>query len=273
MIKLNPRNPGEVFACLGLFEIAELSDTGYAGFKEEKGEVWFELRSNLSIPDLLQYIKNAQIEEVPQEEFQGDAKLEFEKGEWPRWCPVRVKFPSRSCEVVLKWWLNPLFQKEKKSVLKGWSGRETLVSLLRKLQAKIDVSRASDNFFYRVPSLSLGFDACGTWNPSMTGYSYDTIKDSALDRRGREERNPHVSPLCELLSFIALRSFRPKEIKEGGKEEIEYYLWKASLPHDVARLALIGIVDRRYLLSGWRAEVITRGKSEGYSSLSFGNPI
>jgi CRISPR-associated protein Csb3 len=280
-VKLNPSNPGEVLACLGLFEIAQLHDMCYAGFKEERGEVWFELQSNTSLLDLLQYVKNARIEEVSREEFQGDAKLEFKEEEWSKWCPVKIKFPS-SREIILKWWLNPLFQKERKSALKSWSGQEVLVwkqtkegkkpGFLRELQEKIDINRSLSDFFYRVSSLSIGFDACGTWDPSMVGYSYNTIKNSTLDRRRKSEKNPHVSPLCEFLSFIALRSFRPREIKEGDKEKIKYYLWKVILPHNVARLAFIGAVDRGYLLSGWQAEVISRGQG-GYSSLSFANSI
>jgi len=281
-LTLNPRNPGEVLACLGLFEVAHLHDICYAGFKGEGDRTQFVLQSRLSLKDLLQYVKNAQVEEIPQEEFQGGAKLEFNEKEWPKWCPVRVKFPS-SCEIVLKWWLNPLFQKEKKSILKSWGGRDELVlkrskkgkepGFILEFQAKIDIDRALNDFFYRVPSRSIGFDACGAWDPSMMGYSYNTIEKSRLDRRGKNEKNPHVSPLCEFLSFIALRSFRPREMQEGGEEKIEYYLWKALLPHDMARLAFIGVLDRKYLLSGWRARVIKRGKGGAYSSLDYADSI
>ena len=284
-LPLNPENPGEVLACLGLFEIAHLYEACYGGFKEEGGRVVFELQSSLSLRDLLQCIKDAEIEEVPREEFSGGARLEFGEEEWSRWSPIRIrmKFPPPR-EIVLKWWLNPLFQKkekrkEEKSFLKGWSGNQKPLNVLGELQEKIEevgVDRLLQDFWYRIPFPSRGFDARGAWDPAMTGYSFKVIKDSGLDKRKKKEKNPYISPLCEFLAFVALRSFHPREVQRGNEKWIEYYLWKTALPHNMARLALIGVLNREYLLSGWRAKIVKRGSLEkggAYGSLGQAEPI
>lgn len=284
-LPLNPENPGEVLACLGLFEIAHLYEACYGGFKEEGGRVVFELQSSLSLRDLLQCIKDAEIKDVPREEFSGGARLEFGEKEWSRWSPIRIRmeFPpprNKIVKIVLKWWLNPLFQKEEKSFLKGWSGNQKPLDVLGKLQEKIQekikeigVDRLLQDFWYRIPFPSRGFDARGAWDPAMTGYSFEAIKKKS---EKDEEKNPYISPLCEFLAFVALRSFHPREVQRGNEKWIEYYLWKTALPHNMARLALIGVLNREYLLSGWRAKIVKRGSLErggSYGSLGQAEPI
>lgn len=235
-VHLNPSNIGEVLACLGLFELAELYGPSFGGFKETgEGKVKFVLETQIGFKELLEKLKQAKIS--PR------SSRDPEKREYP----VEVGLENGKM-LTLNWWFNPLG--EEKTLFKIWAGRKDLYSYLMEYQKKLverqkEISR---NPFYRIPLVSLGFDASGSWDRSTAGYSYDDA-----------DEEPYVSPLAEFLSTIALQSFRPKVL---GKK-LEYHLWEEKLPHSVARLAFVGgwIGKPSPITGPWKLEVKEKGQA------------
>ncbi|MEM2300402.1 MAG: hypothetical protein QXU01_04055 [Candidatus Hadarchaeales archaeon] len=248
-IDLNPSNFGEVLACLGLFELAELYCLSFGGFEEREGKIKFVLETEVKLKELIEKLKKAKISSLQIQNLS------------ERKCPVEIELEDGK-KLILDWWLDPLLRDKKTSFLKIWGGRMHLHlkgsekrSYLARYQKEINVEKALENLFYRKPLVSLGFDTWGGWDRSTAGYSYDDVGEP-----------PYVSPICELLSVIALRSFRPKEISLNSRKGLEYYLWKDRLPHSAARLAFVGIWIGKPLIGPWRLEI--REKGQAYKHLT-----
>lgn len=200
-IPMQATNPGQFFACCGLFDLAwQHGDRGYAWFEPRRENfATFCLQSARTLEELLDHLRTAGIS--PWGEF-SDAKLA----------------PMRLGNLKLDWWLD-IYGEKAENRLKNWSGQSTTRKLLTDLQAALDSGvEAEDLFQAKAPlKAKFGVDPRSAWTAQNVGFSPDEHSGAA------------VYPAVELLAAIGLQSFRPPEFC--------YSLWLDPLPRDVARFA------------------------------------
>ena len=257
-IRIDPFNPGQVFACCGLFELCELLSEGGRGWFSQEGEDWrFSVETPLSLPDVITFLKKSEVKPVDEHDPK-IAVLRNREGEEVlnrRKCPVILR--TQKSDIILNWWWNPTLTDDSKwaaGAFKGWGGQVSHVDLLAEFMEKTpDPNRIPelDIFNETLPhGTSFGFDSRGCWTPRDLGYSPDEVYGGKGKIR--------ISPLVEVLAFIALQTFKPK--RRG--DYIEYYLWRWALPILLARFAISGVV--RADLLGFQTEVISRGTRGAY---------
>ncbi len=257
-VSLDPFNPGQVFACCGLFELSERLSEGGRGWFYQQGKNWrFSLETPLSLADVITFLKGSRVEPIGERDPKVDALKDEERKKVlnERKCPVILRTPS--CEITLSWWWNPILTDDSKwaaGAFKGWGGQVSHVKLLKEFMDKIpDPSSLPEpeRIFEEtcLVNTSFGFDSRGCWTPRDLGYSPDEVY-------GKEKIR--VSPVVEVLAFIALQTFKPRR-KENA---VEYYLWRWPLPVVPARFALPGVIRADSV--GFRAEVVVRGSRGTY---------
>src|SRR5437773_692007 len=127
-ITVDLSNPGQYFACCGLFEIAELAiPGGEAGFDTDGPA--FILHSEADLPPLELVLESPEsFDDKPY-----DATLE----------PLKVT--SNGHALTLNWWLNET--QTKKSQLKTWGGQQTPRRVFSELLRILDNSVSFDALF------------------------------------------------------------------------------------------------------------------------------
>lgn len=190
---IDPRNPGEVFACAGLAHLAWREDrTAETGFVNERGDY----RHRFSVPDL----------SVP---FDRLAKASLEKmGEGLAFAGVELDWWE-------EWGLN--------SELKIWAGNQKALTIHENLLSAIGDSKPSDWLKHRAtPNVKgkperraiFNVDMDCTWNALEMGFSLDKQKIKMLCR-----------PWVGLLASVGLQAFPVEGSKEDG---FRYRLWRPS---------------------------------------------
>jgi CRISPR-associated protein Csx14 len=205
-IFLDPRNPGQFFACCGLLEWANLIGTSAEAMFQDDGTI-FILYTDALLPS-------------------GDLKL---------WGPQDFdsKLYDKTLESLdlslaghalhLNWWLNTT--QSAKSSLKTWGGQQTPRRLLGELLELLDASKPFDALFDALvfTTSRFGVDARSAWDALDAGYSPTDLKQAAL-----------TFPWVEVLAVIGLQGFRAAA---QSRVKYRYSVWGAPLPASVARAA------------------------------------
>lgn len=145
---IDPRNPGEVFACAGLAHLAwRANPESKTGF-DPNDRVRFVAPELSSLFDSL---AAASLEET-------------EDG-------------LRFADIELDWWrewgLN--------SGLKNWAGQQSALTVHRSLRAAAEGSRASDWLAHAARATGrLNFDTMGTWNALNMGWSLNEHRETTM---------------------------------------------------------------------------------------------
>lgn len=206
-LRLDPRNPGQFFACCGLFELGELIQPGgLAYFRNNATEFVLQSLTNLPPGNL---ILNA----AP--DLNGkpyDATLE----------PLELIIESRS--ITLNWWLNETLTE--KSALKTWGGQQTPRRVLSELLRLLDQSKPVGELFEgnAYTKSRFGVDARSAWEPLDVGYSPNDVAQDAA-----------TFPWVEVLAVIGLQAFRPAQ--QQTRSRYRYATWEEPLPVIAARAA------------------------------------
>jgi CRISPR-associated protein Csx14 len=235
-LQLDPRNPGQFFACCGLFELSELVEPGGEAWFREKGRE-FVLCTNAPIPP-----QNLGL--LPQQDKPDDATLE----------PLVLAVGDRT--LTLNWWLNETLTA--KSRFKTWGGQQTprrvLGELLRLLDSSVAFACLPEFFVYT--KTRFGIDARSAWEALDTGYSPNDLGQNAA-----------TFPWIEVLAVAGLQGFRPAE---DGRARYRYSTWLAPLPLSTARVACAapwaGLPSQSFVF-----EVAVRG--QGYKTFLFAQGV
>lgn len=213
-IPLDPLNPGQFFACCGLFECCSwaqpLARAWFAADESSPRRAGFVLETPapFDLAGALEAFKNAAYE--PLADYDQKAVQ-----------PVKVALGSRN--VVLDWWLDVF--REETTPFKCWAGQVTSGKLFADLPALIEPATPAGTLFCAPkPTRSkLGIDPRSAWNALDFGFSPD-----------KHNRDTATYPIVEVLGAFGIQAFRPVAPK---RESIPYCLWGAPLPVAVARLA------------------------------------
>jgi len=256
---LDPFNPGQVFACCGLFELSELLLEGSKGWFSREGKNWkFSIETSLSLADVIAFLKNSKIRPIDEQDSRIASLRNEQRKEVlnRRKCPIILQTPK--LEVTLDWWWNATLTDDSRwatGAFKGWGGQVSHVDLLKEFMNKIpnpnSLSVPERIFEETSPcKTSFGFDSRGCWTTRGLGYSPDEVYGGG--------GKIHISPVVEVLAFIALQTFKPRK----ERDVVQYYLWRWPLPIVPARFAFSGAIKAD--LASFQAEVATRGAKEAY---------
>ena len=235
-IDLDARNPGQFFACCGLFELAELVAPGGLASFAPSGDTFV-----LSTGAQLDGVK---LELSPSGAFE-DKTLE----------PLAIAFADRTLD--LAWWLNDT--RTDKSALKTWGGQQTPRRVLLELLEHLNPDTPLKDAFGYVAYLKsrFGVDARSAWDALDAGYSPNDIGQSAA-----------TFPWVEVLAVIGLQGFRPQQ--QTRRSLYRYATWAQPLPIAVARAASAapwtGVSARAF-----EFRMVARG--QGYKTFSFAKGV
>ena len=145
---INPRNPGEVFACAGLAHLAWRRD------QESKTGFSFEDRCRFVAPDLAKSL----------DDLTGASIDEADDG---------LRFAGIDLDWWREWGLNP--------GLKTWAGRQSASTVHNNLLRAAAGSRATDWLAHVATTTGrLNVDALGSWNALGMGWSLNEHKHTKM---------------------------------------------------------------------------------------------
>lgn len=234
--RVDPRNPGQYFACCGLLELCALLDPGSDAFFAAEGTL-FRLRC----ADCLRV--SLALEPPAAEPPLGPA-LE----------PLVMSVGGR--RLSLNWWLNETWTE--KSPLKTWGGQQTPRKMLTDLMQLLGPQAFPSELFSHAAytTTRFGVDPRSAWSALDAGYSPN------------DDNQPTATyPWVEVLAVVGLQGFRPAQI---GHNRFRYSLWLAPLPLPSARAACAspwkGLPHRSFAFP-----VLVRG--QGYKTFQFAQGV
>ena len=253
-IPVDPTNPGQVLACLGFMEIAELLvGPVECRFDWSNGAaVRFVLRTETAVQPfeaVLDFLASCTVEEVSPDGVRASGVLLFPGR------PKDTKDPpaallghwqGKPLRLPLSHWADGSSRKSFKlhaGRLVGWKvakdmldGTFTSTKTPKRdndgLKSLLTSNRAAliAHPFDQLTALAgtYCFDARRGWTGLDAGYSPNEHKGN---------HSVAGSPVVELLAAIGLQHARPREL--GGRR-VEYFVWSSPLPPALARVALTG---------------------------------
>ena len=245
---LNPANPGEFFACCGLFELCGLRfPDSVANFKlKENNIAEFEILPHVSLQKCVQVLREARVKSYTHSNSGID--------------PVSIN--TEWGEIFLNWWFNQPFiginEKNVNKDLKTWSGHVRPAVMIKnaiELLKQIEADRIFNEWkpLQKGKTARFGLDALSNWTTRDYGFSPDAANLGFAIRPG-----------IELLGTIGLQTFRPRKARNG----FEYSIWEWSLPLPIARVAC-GIDPRKTtiklgIIATFYTEPLKRGATKGF---------
>jgi CRISPR-associated protein Csx14 len=229
-LMIDPRNPGQFFACCGLFELSELAAPGGEARFADDGRA-FVLWTDAPTPPR-------------------DLKLEDGEGKPGPLEPLVLEVGARA--LPLNWWLNEVLTD--KSFLKTWGGQQTPRRVLGELLRLLDFTVPFEQMFESAAYTKsrFGVDARSAWEAVDAGYSPNDLAQNAA-----------TFPWVEVLAVAGLQGFRPAS---DGRFRYRYCTWFTPLPLATARAACgaawSGLPSRSFSFG-----IAMRG--QGYKTFSF----
>jgi CRISPR-associated protein Csx14 len=257
-VELDPRNPGQFFACCGLLELASRlwPASSANGWREPEG--WFDAegsRATFHIAtasghnDPLDAIVALITEDTPL------ARLAEDAGYFaPDRQPILLRDPLNA---RLDWWLDS-YRGGDKSELKVWAGQQTPMRNVQGMQgAWREMIAANQNkgigaglFADQWPMTGrFGFDPAAASTAIDVGFSPDEQGIPVL-----------TSPATELLAAIGLQRCRPLRDENSRGRWFIYNVWADPLDISVAAAAVVGS-GRAVMTSAFR--VVMRNSQYG----------
>ena len=236
------RNPGQVFACLGLLEAAEVLCGGAFGrFSWQDGPEHFYLSAAGEanpVETVLAFLAAATVEEFypvgyadhPKNREVGVATWTFPTREGDK-MPIRLT--SGGQQVDLSHWTDGA----RADSFKLYSGNRSaagiataMLGLIQALWQEQQAGMIATPLDVLCPMAgSFNFDPRGAWTSLDAGYSPNEHKVKG--------NNVHASPVVEMLAAWGLQHACPDQYKT---RQVRYGVWGAALPPLLARAALAG---------------------------------
>ncbi|MCI0540748.1 MAG: hypothetical protein L0Z50_36580 [Verrucomicrobiales bacterium] len=261
-VNVDVTNPGQLFACCGLLELADRIWPGAEGWFGEN-EQEFHLACQGTLREMLDILVLHSPTVIERLECNG---LDVA----PIIAPLEFRFGSEpASRLILDAWTRIAVVKGVAQVISNspwnfWSGQQTSMriwsGLRRELVSQLEhlvPERLKDLFSLRLLQKGrFGFDPGPAWNALDVGFS--------PNEHGLEVES---SPATELLAAVGLQRFRP--VMNDNRDGFDYFTWHRPYPPPVAAAAMAGtILDPRSFR--YRASVTTRGQ---YAALDFAYPF
>jgi CRISPR-associated protein Csb3 len=244
-VRLDPLNPGQFFACCGLFELLSLEKSNllahFALDRKMPRVASFRIPAESHptiLGTLLQRLRNAPVT-FPDENCNPPVR------------PALIAYQG-AATLELDWWLDEF--RDETTNLKCWAGQVTTRRLFTELLPLLDSQSTYYDLFERSAHTTslFGVDPRSAWNTLDLGFSPN------------EHGIPStVFPAVEILAAIGLQYFRPGS---ANRSEVRYSLWAEPLPASVARLAFSSPWDG-LARADMSFEICKRGQS--YKFFSF----
>lgn len=250
-IGVDPANPGQFFACCGLFELANRLWPGTESWFENNT---FQLRCNggtlgdalnslssCHITNTMSASEHSRFEEISswngakrkstpgaEEEYKNLAKLLRE-------APIVLCAPF---DITIDWFIDDFAGGSR---FKTWAGQQSVLGIAKSMKLALsDTSWRNDDclkFTARGCGLPFNFDSDlgGQGGAIDVGFSFDPLAASSLTRI-----EPMARPALELLAFIGLQRFRAAEVERQNL--FRYTAWNRPLPIEVAAPAACGMI-------------------------------
>jgi CRISPR-associated protein Csb3 len=251
-IPVDPFNPGQVFACMGLLEAANVLLGGArGGFDWSHSSDCFHVHTRGDehpVAVVLDFIKMAEAKWLShrrdlKERDGGDTELR--EGIAASGDPKTADFPGvlrgerngRTCEIALGFWADgsSRFATTFKKSTNGASAHVRLKNALDAIREWDTESMLSDPFNREARTESLfRLDPRGSVDPIHGGFSPDTLRKG--DEGGLDVRVA-TYPICELLAILGLEHARPERL---DSKQFVYRVWDRLLPPVLARAAIAG---------------------------------
>ncbi len=251
-------NPGQFFACCGLFELANrLKPGAEAWFEQDK----FLIACDSTLSEVLnalvgctltntmtevQHLRSKQIKAMKVKERRATPGVEEEEKELRallREAPIVLKEPFN---ITLDWFADAYAGGSR---FKTWAGLQSVLDISTAMKDALNPTTWRDeaclSFSVKECGLPFNFDSDlgGQGGAIDVGFSFDPLAGSEMTRIKTSAR-----PALELLAFIGLQRFRPTEIKSENR--FLYTAWNRPLPIQVAMPAACGAMPvagaRRY---------------------------
>lgn len=255
---VDPINPGQFFACCGLFELAARHATHAAGSPPVRA--WFELDAGarqgrfhlaetISLTDLLAAIIRAEIEVLDDADNHSAVKIV---------APFNLH---------LDWWR---YEDRTTGKLKTWAGQmkaSTILATLREVMSRVLPLPEGQNLFAveALPTKAVScFDAPRSTNTAArdVGFSIDRLK------KGQVVIRHVVHPFLEFFCLIGLQRVRP--IRLAGQLRAEqayaYHWWHDPLPVSLLPVAAIGQLPDR---SAHQYQFANPSRTQDYRAFMF----
>ena len=232
-VRVDVTNPGQFFACCGLFELASrLNPNAQAWFDDTR----FNVSSAPSLADLVQRLRDVDL-------------VQIDKGDKTA-SPIQIPEPF---SLRLDWWKS---QDRANSDLKVWAGTMESFRIARAMQnAMRTESFAAEDLL----------DVCVVaYDPDEPSKKVEPFYFDA--RRGPNAHSRDVgfapndlalttiaSPAVELLCLIGLQRTRP--VRTTLPRVFDYHTWTTPIPASLAPAAIAGLLPNlsgpRYRFESW----------------------
>ena len=242
-------NPGQVFACLGFMELADVllgdAEAGFDWSDKPNVEFCFAAAGEKNPFDVvLDFLKAAAVKPV---------RPTGVDGEWPQDAVETDEFPvplselrdstgkkltASALPILLeanghKFHVSNWLEGDKRKALKLFAGQQVAAKLMTNvlygdatkpgaIGVKQLAPQVSDPFKIGPVGGRFGYDSQGAWDAINTGSSLDTQGATLL-----------VSPVVEALAAIGLEHTRPEFL---STYEIRYAVWQGKVPVSLARV-------------------------------------
>jgi CRISPR-associated protein Csb3 len=252
-IHVDLANPGQFFACCGLLELADRLWPGIEG-QFDRDHFLIAGSRECSLPALLERVakttvantmtpaQNARLEALTalnKQQRETTPGLEDEKKTLES---LRRELPivlTGEIELRIDWFCDEF---SGGSRFKTWAGQQSVLDIAQNMhRGMTNATNGSDSSLWgsvRGVGLPFNFDSDlgGQGSALDIGFSFDPLASSEMTRI-----NVPCRPALELLSFIGLQRFRPREIPR--KNRFVYTVWNAALSPPVAGAVACGAVD------------------------------
>jgi CRISPR-associated endonuclease/helicase Cas3 len=238
-LRVDVSNPGQYFACCGLFELAaRLASSALAYFEQESHskQWWFIISNSLTyggkVLDLRELLVKVTETQITATETDDTALSQIEIGE-----PFNL---------LLDWW-----RYEGRSIgkLKTWAGQMSVLSVAQDMKKALRTAlfrkgSAIENILFDRSVENVGqpyyFDANYAVNAQAqdVGFSVDKLK------KGGVKFKTATVPALELLCLIGLQRARPMfAVNQKGRERLyDYCVWNHKIPIMLVSAAVGGFL-------------------------------
>jgi len=243
-------NPGQFFACCGLLELADRLWPGAEGWFEDDR---FHICSDGSFFGLIESLRRASVNNTMSsgqlarlEELSRMTKKQREaipgaEEEKKQLESLRRELPIRltgDVSLRIDWFTD---EEAGGSRFKTWAGQQSVLDIARAMHGGVHDPAIVDEatLWANVRGIGLPFffdsDLGGEGSGLDIGFSFDPLSGSEATRIEGTSR-----PGLELLAFIGLQRFRPREF--SGENRFVYVAWNQPLPPCVAACAVCQVM-------------------------------
>jgi CRISPR-associated protein Csb3 len=252
-IPVNLANPGQFFACCGLLELADRLWSGAEG-RFDRGHFLIvgppecSLRALLdklaesTIANTMTAVQNARLEELSSMKKKQREAIPGLENEKKLLESLRRELPivfTGAIEFRVDWFYDEF---SGGSRFKTWAGQQSVLDIAKAMHSGVTrtINESDSSLWADVRGVGLPFnfdsDLGGQGSALDVGFSFDPLAGSEVTRIEGTCR-----PALELLCFVGLQRFRPREIARENR--FVYTAWNTELSPSVAAAVACGAVD------------------------------